>query len=58
MISILCQVGAFFCFVIYASFFEWTLHKNFMHMPIWRYPFRAQAPVHHGLFRAAEQYFP
>lgn len=57
MIAILNQVGAFCCFFIYASFFEWTLHKYLMHRPIWRYPFRAHALVHHGLFRTGEQYF-
>ncbi len=40
----------------YASFFEWTLHKYFMHSLLWNYPFQAHALVHHGLFRADYSY--
>ena len=51
------ETTAFFCFLVYASFFEWTLHKYLMHTPFWQYPFRAHALVHHGLFRTGDQYF-
>lgn len=44
--------------VIYCSLFEWTLHRFVMHRPLgfFRYPFRAHALVHHGLFRADASY--
>ncbi len=57
MIAIMSQFSAFVCVFVYASFFEWTLHRYLMHTPIWRYPFRAHALVHHGLFRTGNQYF-
>jgi len=57
MISTTTEIAAFFSFLIYASFFEWTLHKYLMHKPLWRYPFYAHAVVHHGLFRTGEDYF-
>ncbi|MFZ1072265.1 MAG: sterol desaturase family protein [Verrucomicrobiia bacterium] len=43
---------------IYASFFEWTLHRFVMHRPLWRfrYPFESHALVHHRVFRADETY--
>lgn len=48
---------AFIGFFMYASVFEWTLHKYFMHQPRWQYSFQAHAVVHHGLFRYGDQYF-
>jgi hypothetical protein len=44
--------------VIFASFFEWTLHKYFMHRPFmgWQYPFRGHAVVHHHVFKADHTY--
>jgi hypothetical protein len=51
------EIVAFTCFFLYGSFFEWTLHKYLMHQPRWRYPFRAHALVHHGLFRTGPDYF-
>jgi hypothetical protein len=57
MTILISETTAFFCFLVYASFFEWTLHKYLMHTPLWRYPFRAHALVHHGLFRTGAQYF-
>ncbi len=54
---IISEIAAFFCFFLYASFFEWTLHKYLMHQPRWQYPFRAHALVHHGLFRTGDKYF-
>jgi hypothetical protein len=43
---------------VYASFFEWTLHRFVMHRPLWkfRYPFESHALVHHRVFRADETY--
>lgn len=57
MTIIISETTAFFCFLVYASFFEWTLHKYLMHTPFWQYPFRAHALVHHGLFRTGDDYF-
>src|SRR5919108_5893585 len=51
------ELTAFASVLVYASFFEWTLHKYLMHMPLWQYPFRAHALVHHGLFRTGAHYF-
>jgi hypothetical protein len=44
--------------VVFASFFEWTLHRFLMHKPIGRfeYAFRAHACVHHQTFRADHTY--
>jgi hypothetical protein len=43
---------------IFASFFEWALHRYFMHQPVWkfRYPFERHALIHHHIFRADESY--
>jgi hypothetical protein len=43
---------------ILGSFFEWTLHRFFMHRPTWnwRYPFERHALVHHRIFRADDSY--
>jgi hypothetical protein len=44
--------------VVYASFFEWALHRFFMHRPIGKfdYAFRAHALVHHQTFKADHTY--
>jgi hypothetical protein len=44
--------------VVFASFFEWTLHRFVLHRPLWffRYPFNAHAMVHHRIFRADHTY--
>src|SRR5437868_7654673 len=44
--------------VAFASFFEWALHRFFMHRPVWRfdYAFRAHALVHHQTFKADHTY--
>src|SRR5262245_26140118 len=43
---------------IYASFFEWILHKYFMHRPLGKltYPFERHTLVHHRIFRADPSY--
>jgi hypothetical protein len=44
--------------VAFASFFEWTLHRYFMHKP-WkgfRYPFEKHALVHHHIFKGDATY--
>jgi hypothetical protein len=44
--------------VVFASFFEWTLHRYVMHRPVGRfdYAFRAHAIVHHRTFKADHTY--
>src|SRR6266850_5161917 len=44
--------------VIFASLFEWTLHRFMMHRPIGRftYSFSRHALVHHRVFRADHTY--
>jgi hypothetical protein len=44
--------------VIFASFFEWALHRYFMHRPIlgFRYPFERHALIHHDIFKADHTY--
>jgi len=44
--------------VIYASFFEWTLHRFVMHRPLlkFRYPYEAHALTHHRIFKADDSY--
>lgn len=44
--------------IVYASFFEWFLHKFVMHRPIggFRYAFQAHAVVHHQVFKADHSY--
>jgi len=44
--------------VVFASFFEWVLHKYIMHRPIGKfdYPFKAHAIVHHRIFKADQTY--
>ncbi|MBK9138679.1 MAG: sterol desaturase family protein [Verrucomicrobia bacterium] len=43
---------------IFASFFEWTLHRYVMHRPVrgFRYPYERHALIHHRIFRADESY--
>ncbi len=43
---------------IYGSYFEWVLHRFFMHRPhkYLKYPFRTHALTHHKLYRADESY--
>lgn len=50
-------VGVVIC-VVFASFFEWALHRYVMHRPVGRftYPYEAHALVHHRIFRADHTY--
>lgn len=43
---------------VFASFFEWVLHKYVMHRPVgkFRYAFHAHAVVHHQIFKADQTY--
>ncbi len=44
--------------ILFATFFEWTLHKYVMHRPVgkFRYAFHAHAVVHHQVFKADQTY--
>jgi hypothetical protein len=44
--------------IIFASFFEWTLHRYMMHRPLGKfdYAFKAHAVVHHNTFKADHTY--
>jgi hypothetical protein len=44
--------------IVFASFFEWSLHRFVMHRPLggFRYPYEAHALVHHRVFRADHTY--
>ncbi len=44
--------------VVYASFFEWTLHRYVMHRPLGKftYPFVSHALVHHRIFKSDYTY--
>lgn len=54
----LLQCVAFAATIVYASFFEWTLHRYFMHQISFglRYPFKAHAQVHHHVFKSDQSY--
>jgi sterol desaturase/sphingolipid hydroxylase (fatty acid hydroxylase superfamily) len=44
--------------VVFASFFEWLLHRFLMHRPIgsFRYPYERHALIHHRVFKADHTY--
>ena len=44
--------------VVYASLFEWTLHRYIMHRPLGKftYPFKSHALVHHHIFKSDHTY--
>jgi hypothetical protein len=49
---------SFMIATVFASFFEWTLHRYIMHKPVkfFRYPFERHALIHHHIFKADETY--
>lgn len=51
-------IVGFLCSVVYASFFEWILHRYIMHRPFgkFRYPFESHTLIHHRVFRADHTY--
>jgi hypothetical protein len=51
------QAVAYAATLIYSSYFEWVLHRFFMHRPtLFHYPFRAHAQIHHQVFKADKSY--
>ena len=55
---ILSAAVGFCVWVVFSSFFEWTLHRYLMHRPLgaFQYPFHAHAIVHHRVFKADHTY--
>lgn len=51
-------VAGFAAGIVWASFFEWALHRFVMHRPVgpFRYPFERHTLVHHRVFRADATY--
>lgn len=49
---------AFLCGLVYASFFEWVLHRFVMHKITlgFKYAFEAHAKVHHGTYKGDNTY--
>ncbi|MDB6026315.1 MAG: Fatty acid hydroxylase superfamily [Verrucomicrobiales bacterium] len=52
-----CSIGVVAA-VVFASVFEWVLHRYIMHRPVgkFRYPFERHALVHHQIFKADHTY--
>jgi hypothetical protein len=59
MFSFLLEASAgFIIATVYASFFEWALHRYLMHRPFGglTYPFKRHTLVHHHVFKADHTY--
>lgn len=58
MLIITVGVPVFFAGIIFASFFEWTLHRFVMHQTVlgFDYAFKAHAVVHHHTFKSDHTY--
>jgi hypothetical protein len=58
MTDLASQTLAFLLTFVYGSFFEWTLHRYFMHrrQGIVPFPFELHALVHHKLFGSEETF--
>src|SRR5437868_1509589 len=51
------QVGAFFAWFLYGSFFEWVFHKYLFHSPkLIPATYKAHALTHHGMYGGDESY--
>ena len=58
MVDIIMGAAVFAAAIVYASFFEWTMHRFLMHRPLsfFDYPFRTHTLTHHHIFNAFEGY--
>ncbi len=58
MVDILLGTVVFAAVAVYASFFEWTLHRFLLHRPLgsFDYPFRTHTLTHHHIFNAFDGY--
>src|SRR5262245_40912219 len=56
--ELISQFAAFLATFVYGSFFEWTLHRFFMHrrQKIVPYPFELHAMIHHKIFGSDETF--
>src|SRR5205807_7644154 len=55
---LLSQTLAFVGAILYGSFFEWFVHKHFMHSTKWlKEPFERHAILHHGMQRSLRSFF-
>jgi hypothetical protein len=50
--------ACFFAGIVYASFFEWALHRFVMHtnLKFFSYPYRSHAVTHHTVFGSGKDY--
>ena len=57
-VFILILAACFLAGIVYASFFEWTLHRFVMHRPIlgFTYPYRSHGITHHTIFGSGKNY--
>ncbi len=58
MIEVVWGTAVFAVATVYASFFEWTLHRFLLHRPLgsFDYPFRTHTLTHHHIFNAFDGY--
>jgi len=57
MATALWQLGAFFGWFLYGSFFEWLFHKYLFHSPRFiKATYHAHAETHHGLYGGDDTY--
>ncbi|MGH8005344.1 MAG: fatty acid hydroxylase [Limisphaerales bacterium] len=58
MTDIVWSVAVFAATAVYASFFEWFLHRFLLHRPLgsFDYPFRTHTLTHHHIFNAFDGY--
>ena len=55
--TFLWELGAFFVYFLYTSFFEWTLHRYVFHTPKYIYSmFRKHTLVHHQIYKGDDTY--
>ncbi|MBI2867311.1 MAG: fatty acid hydroxylase, partial [Chloroflexi bacterium] len=56
--AIVVGAAVFAASLVYASFFEWTVHRFLMHQPFlgFRHFFKGHAQVHHGIYKGDDTY--
>ena len=55
--TVLWELGAFFVYFVYTSYFEWVLHRYIFHTPKYIYSmFRKHTLVHHQVYKGDETY--
>ncbi len=58
MVDVILGTAIFAAAIVYASFFEWALHRFLLHRPLsfFDYPFRTHTLTHHHIFNAFDAY--